>query len=55
MTKQQKERVGPTHRVRKDELGDAFPDSWVEGLIIAVALFGILGGAVALYHLSTTI
>ena len=50
-----KKNIGPTHRVRKDEVGESFPDSWVEAVIIAVALIGILGGAVALYHLSTTI
>ena len=50
-----KKKMGPTQPLRHDELGDSLPDSWVEGLIIAVALFGILGGAVALYHLSTAV
>ena len=51
-----KKRGGPSHRVRKDdELGDAFPNDWLEGLIVFVALIGILGGALALYHLAQSV
>ena len=46
-------RGGPRHRVRKDdEVGDTFPDSWVEGLIVFAALIGIGGGALSLYYLA---
>jgi hypothetical protein len=37
---------------RSDELGDAFPNDWLEALIILVAIVGIFGGAVGLYHLA---
>lgn len=48
-----KKRGGPRHRVRKDdEVGDTFPDSWVEGLIVFAALIGIGGGALSLYYLA---
>ena len=55
MTKQQKKRAGPTHRVRQDDLGDAFPNDWLEGLIVFVALIGIGGGALTLYHLAQSV
>ena len=46
-------RGGPRHKVRKDdEIGDTFPEDWVEGLIVFVALIGIGGGALTLYHLA---
>jgi hypothetical protein len=37
---------------RQDELGDAFPNDWLEALIILVAIVGISGGGLALYHLA---
>ena len=33
---------------RTDELGDSFPNDWLEFAIIAVAAIGVIGGAVAL-------
>ena len=48
-----RKRGGLNHKVRKDdEIGETFPDSWVEALIIFVALIGIGGGALSLYYLS---
>ena len=46
-----KERGGPDHKVRSDELGDSFPDDWIEAVIVFVALIGIGGGAFTLYYL----
>ena len=46
-------RGGLKHRVRKDdEVGDSFPNDWLEAVIVLVALIGIGGGALTLYHLS---
>ena len=48
-----KKRGGLSHRVRKDdELGDAFPNDPIEFVIVLVALIGIGGGALTLYHLA---
>jgi hypothetical protein len=43
--------VGVTVRRRSDDLGDAFPNDWLEFGIIAVALVGVIGGVIALVHL----
>jgi hypothetical protein len=37
---------------RSDELGDAFPNDWLEALIIFIAGLGVFGGFFALYHLT---
>jgi hypothetical protein len=49
----QKKKIGPTQPSRHDDLGDTFPNDWLEALIIFLALVGIGGGAVSLYYLST--
>ena len=43
------------HKVKTDL--DAYPwiNDWFEALIVAVALFGIGGGAVGLYYISQSI
>jgi hypothetical protein len=48
-----KKNVGPSQKLRHDDIGDTFPDSWVEALIVFIALAGIGGGALSLYYLST--
>ena len=45
-------RGGLKHKIRKDELGDSFPNDWIEAVVVFVALIGIGGGAFALYHLA---
>ena len=45
-------RDGPKHKVRKDELGDSFPNDWIEAVVVFVALFAIGGGAFTLYYLA---
>ena len=47
-------RNGPKHRVRSKP--DRYPwvNDWFEALIVAVALFGIGGGVIGLYVLSTS-
>ena len=45
-------RGGPKHKVRRDDLGDSFPDDWLEAVIVFVALTGIGGGAFTLYYLA---
>ncbi len=37
---------------RSDDLGESFPNDWVEALIIFVAGLGVFGGVIALYHLA---
>ena len=49
MTKKQKERVGPTHRIR-DDYGDE-ELTGLEGLVVFAALIMIGGSAFALYYL----
>ena len=44
--------IGPTHRVRKDELGESFPSDSIEAVIVFLALIGIGGGAFMLYYLA---
>jgi len=36
---------------RTDDLGDSFPNDWIEFAIIAVAMVGVIGGVIALVHL----
>jgi len=36
---------------RSDELGDSFPNDWLEFSIIAVAMVGVIGAVIALVHL----
>ncbi len=57
MTKQQKKRVGPTHRVREQDEGDGypFPNDWLEAVIVFTALVFIGGGAFFMYYLSGTV
>ena len=45
-------RGGLKHKVRRDELGDSFPNDWLEAVIVFVALIGIGGGAFTLYYLA---
>lgn len=47
-----KKKIGPTHRVRKDELGESFPSDGIEAVIVFLALIGIGGGAFMLYYLA---
>ena len=55
MTTRQRRQVGPTQKVRHDELGDndLFPSDIVEaGIVLALLVF--MGcGAYAMYYLST--
>lgn len=37
---------------RHDDLGDSFPNDWLESLIIVTALIGMGAGAYALYYLA---
>jgi hypothetical protein len=37
---------------RHDDLGDSFPNDWLESLIIVTALIAMSGGAYALYYLA---
>ena len=37
---------------RSDDLGDSFPNDWLEGIIFAVAMIGVIGGLSALVHLA---
>jgi hypothetical protein len=48
-------RNGPKHRVRTSR--DPYPcvNDWFEAILIAVALFGIGGGIIGLYHLSQAV
>jgi len=38
-------------RESKDDVGDSFPNDWLEALIIFVAGVGVFGGFVTLYYL----
>jgi hypothetical protein len=55
MTKEQKKRVGPSHRVREmEESNDPypFPNDALEWLVVTVALTAIGIGAYVMYYLS---
>jgi hypothetical protein len=43
---------GPELKLRHDDLGDAFPNDWLEAVIIFTALVFISGGAYFMYHLA---
>jgi hypothetical protein len=43
---------GPELELRHDDLGDAFPNDWLEAVIIFTALVFISGGAYFMYHLA---
>ena len=55
MTKQQKKRIGPTHRVRENEMHDVFPLDVYEALTVFSALVFIAAGAFFMYYLSGTV
>jgi hypothetical protein len=55
MTKKQKKRVGPTHRVREHDTHDVFPLDVYEALTVFSALVFIGGGAFFMYYLSGTV
>ena len=38
-------------KARSDDLGDSFPNDWIEFAIICVAAVGVIGGAVAMFML----
>ena len=42
---------GPKQRRRHDELGDSFPNDWLEAVILFVVGVAMFGSVVALYHL----
>ena len=42
---------GPKQRRRHDELGDSFPNDWLEAAILFVVGVAMFGSVVALYHL----
>ena len=46
---------GPVAKRRHDELGDSFPNDWIEALIVFVALAAMTSGAYFLHHLSTQV
>lgn len=43
---------GPKLKRREDELGDSFPNDWLEALILFVVGIGIFGGLFSLYYLT---
>ena len=43
---------GPELKLRHDDLGDAFPNDWLEWLVVTVALTAIGIGAYVMYYLS---
>jgi hypothetical protein len=45
-------RNGPKHRVKKDEIGEAFPNGWLESLIVFLFLGGMFFGAYGIYMIS---
>ena len=45
-------RKGPRHRVKKDELGDSFPNDWLEATIVFLFLAGVGFGAYGIYMIS---
>jgi len=50
--RQKRKPNGPSQPRRLDDLGQAFPNDWLEAVIVLVAAVAILGGAVGLYYLS---
>ena len=45
-------RKGPKHRVKKDELGEAFPNDWLEATIVFLFLSGMFFGAYGIYMIN---
>ena len=43
---------GPRLKRRDDDLGDSFPNDWLEAAILFVAGCGVFGGFFALYYLT---
>ena len=41
-------------RPRNDELGEAFPNDWFEGLVFALAMIAVIGGLSFIVHLANT-
>ena len=46
---------GPVVKRRHDELGEAFPNDWLEAVIVLAAMTAMGGGAWFLYYLSTQV
>ena len=42
-------RNGPKHRVKHDDIGDRFPNDWLEAAIVFLFLGGVFFGAYGLY------
>ena len=42
-------RNGPRHKVKKDELGDSFPNDWLEASIVFLFLVVVSFGAYGIY------
>ena len=55
MTTRQRRQVGPTQKVRHDELGDndMFPNDYLEAGIVLALLVFVGFGAYAMYYVST--
>ena len=49
---QQRREHGPKQKLRHDDLGDSFPNDWLEALIVFTALVFISGGAYFMYYLA---
>jgi hypothetical protein len=45
-------RNGPRHKVKKDELGESFPNDWLEASIVFLFLAGVSFGAYGIYMIS---
>jgi hypothetical protein len=45
-------RNGPRHKVKKDELGESFPNDWLEMCIVLLFLAGVSFGAYGIYMIS---
>ena len=50
-----KKRGGPSHRVAKEELGDSFPNDWLECGIVVLFLAGVSFGAYGIYMISQAV
>jgi hypothetical protein len=52
MARQKKTTAKQRAKPKADDLSDAFPNDWLEALILFVAGVGIFGGIVALFYLA---
>jgi hypothetical protein len=52
MARQKKTTAKQRAKPSKDDIGDAFPNDWIEALILFVAGIGIFGGIVTLFYLA---